>query len=83
MSLALSTSPKFRAPAKLFHAAPWLRHLFSHTVAAQDVAILHKQARTSDCQVLCHVLCHCGKHARCPRPRPVPASAPAALAHPL
>jgi hypothetical protein len=43
MSLALSTSPKFRGLARVFHALPWVRHLFSHTVSAQDVALLHRQ----------------------------------------
>ena len=43
MSLPLSTNPRFRGPAKLFQSAPWMRHLFNHTVAAQDVAVLHRQ----------------------------------------
>lgn len=43
MSLPLSTSSKFRLPAKIFHYAPFLRHLYNHKVAAQDIAILHRQ----------------------------------------
>lgn len=43
MSLPLSTSSAFRLPARIFHYAPWIRHLFNHTVAAQDAAILHRQ----------------------------------------
>ena len=44
LSLPLSTSPAFLLPAKIFHAAPWLHHLFNRTVAAhQDAAILHRQ----------------------------------------
>ncbi|KAL4529531.1 hypothetical protein Ndes2437B_g08894 [Nannochloris sp. 'desiccata'] len=43
MSLPLSTSSKFRFPAKIFHFAPFLRHLYNHKVAAQDIAILHRQ----------------------------------------
>lgn len=44
MSLPFATSPSFRIPAMIFHKAPWIRHLFNHTVAAQDAAILHRQA---------------------------------------
>lgn len=43
MSLPLSTSSKFRVPARIFHFAPFLRHLYNHKVAAQDIAILHRQ----------------------------------------
>jgi phenylpropionate dioxygenase-like ring-hydroxylating dioxygenase large terminal subunit len=43
MSLPVSTSSKFRFPAKIFHFAPFLRHLYNHQVAAQDIAILHRQ----------------------------------------
>ena len=42
-SLPLSTSPKFRTLAAIFRRFPWLRHLFNHTVAAQDIALLHRQ----------------------------------------
>ena len=29
--------------AKVFHWQPWLRHLYNRTVAAQDIAVLHRQ----------------------------------------
>ncbi|PSC68584.1 (2Fe-2S)-binding [Micractinium conductrix] len=29
--------------AYVFHWQPWLRHLYKHTVAAQDIAVLHRQ----------------------------------------
>ena len=32
-----------RGLSKLFHWQPWLRHLYNHTVAAQDIAVLHRQ----------------------------------------
>lgn len=44
MSLVLSSNKKvFGLLSKLFHWQPWLRHLYNHTVAAQDVALLHRQ----------------------------------------
>ena len=43
MSLPLATLPAFRLPARIFHALPWLRHLYNHTVSAQDAALLHRQ----------------------------------------
>jgi hypothetical protein len=43
MSMAKSTNKAFRFPSRLFHWLPFLRHLFSHEVAAQDAAILHRQ----------------------------------------
>lgn len=33
-----------RLLSRVFHALPWLRHLFNHDVAAQDIAVLHRQA---------------------------------------
>jgi pheophorbide a oxygenase len=43
MSLPLSTNAAFRVPARLFRAAPWLRHLNNHEVSAQDAALLHRK----------------------------------------
>ncbi|KAI3424952.1 hypothetical protein D9Q98_008334 [Chlorella vulgaris] len=43
MSLPLATNSKFRTLSKIFHWQPWLRHLYNHKVAAQDIVILHRQ----------------------------------------
>ena len=34
-----------RLLSKIFHWQPWLRHLYNHTVSAQDIAVLHRQVR--------------------------------------
>lgn len=42
-SKVYATRPAFKRMASIFKALPWLRHIYNHTVAAQDIAILHRQ----------------------------------------
>jgi len=52
MSLPLATNSKFGGLSKVFHRLPWLRHLYNHTVAAQDIVVLHRQV-SSACVLGC------------------------------